>query len=265
MQSMVKQSDFRDLDIGFYTENPVAKHIVQKLHELEIQRVAALTPEHKLVLTNSTKGIALLSRSKALPGEMRLDFAGGVAEYRRLQAEGQGQALAKAIGVRKLDKPTVIDATAGLGRDAFVLATLGCLVTLLERSRTLYFLLWDAAHRAAGHAVLAEWFELRFNLVYADALQYLDNLKAQQYPDVIYLDPMYPSRSKSALVKKELRFIRALVGDDMDSAALLSLALQRSKKRVVVKRPKSAELLPGPKPSHEITSKNTRYDIYQIP
>ncbi len=262
---MVKESNFRGFDIGFYTENPVAKHIVQKLHELEIQRIASLTSEHKLVLTNSVKGIALVSYSKELPGDMRLDFASGVAEYRRLQGEGQGQALAKAIGVRKLAKPTVIDATAGLGRDAFVLATLGCSVTLLERSRVMYFLLWDAAYRAAEHAALAEWFNYRFNLIYADALQFLDNLKASQYPDVIYLDPMYPSRSKSALVKKELRFIRALVGDDMDSAALLSLALQRSKKRVVVKRPKSADLLPGPKPSYEIASKNTRYDIYQIP
>ncbi len=261
---MKQDSDFRDLKINFYSESSVNKHIVHKLKELEIQIINSLKSSDKLILTHSEFGVSLISQAQGLPGEMCLDFTRGVSEYRRLQGEGQGQTLAKAVGVRKLDKPTVIDATAGLGRDAFVLATLGCTVTLIERSRVMYFLLWDAANRAIEYEALSDWFSLRFNVVYADAIEYLTGLQSIDYPEVIYLDPMYPARSKSALVKKELRFIRAMVGDDLDSAALLNMALQRSQKRVVVKRPKSADLLPGPKPSYAIASKNTRYDIYQI-
>ena len=91
---------------------------------------------------------------------------------------------------------------------------------------------------------------------------FLTDLPEPNWPDVIYLDPMYPSRDKSALVKKDMQILHQLVGHDATGAELLSIAVQRAKKRVVVKRPKGAPLLNTLKPVAEVVSKNTRYDIY---
>jgi 16S rRNA (guanine1516-N2)-methyltransferase len=99
-------------------------------------------------------------------------------------------------------------------------------------------------------------------LVHADSKIYFQQPAEADRPDVVYLDPMYPHRSKSALVKKEMRYARAIVGDDEEAPALLATALKTAKERVVVKRPRSAKPLAGPKPTVAIESKNTRYDIY---
>jgi 16S rRNA (guanine1516-N2)-methyltransferase len=102
------------------------------------------------------------------------------------------------------------------------------------------------------------------HVVHADSKEYLRTLPPQHRPDVIYLDPMYPHRDKSALVKKEMRYARALVGEDTDAGELLDIALKTARRRVAVKRPKSAAPLPGPQPAAEIASTNTRYDIYTV-
>jgi 16S rRNA (guanine1516-N2)-methyltransferase len=67
-------------------------------------------------------------------GAVYVDFVEGKARHRRQFGGGKGQDIAKAIGLHKFKNPRVIDATAGLGREAFVLASLGCHLTLLERS-----------------------------------------------------------------------------------------------------------------------------------
>jgi len=81
-------------------------------------------------------------------------------------------------------------------------------------------------------------------------------------PQGIYLDPMFPHRDKSALVKKEMRVFRPLVGDDLDAPALLEAALALATHRVVVKRPRKAPIIEGGKPSHSLEGKSSRYDIY---
>ncbi|MBF3116629.1 class I SAM-dependent methyltransferase, partial [Pseudomonas aeruginosa] len=81
-------------------------------------------------------------------------------------------------------------------------------------------------------------------------------------PQVIYLDPMFPHRDKSALVKKEMRLFRPLVGDDLDAPALLQAALALASHRVVVKRPRKAPIIEGPKPGYSLEGKSSRYDIY---
>ena len=106
---------------------------------------------------------------------------------------------------------------------------------------------------------------IQLQLVHANAIGWLQNQAKQaahHRPEVVYLDPMYPHRSKSALVKKEMRALRALVGDDEDASLLLQAARQCALKRVVVKRPKGAPLIDDTKPSGNVQSKNTRYDIY---
>ncbi len=200
-------------------------------------------------------------------GELNLsihaDFHGPTVTYRRKKGGGRGQMIAKAVGLKSGVTPTVLDCTAGLGGDAFVLAGLGCQVTMLERVPEVRALLADAleqAHRQ-GDPELDEVLD-RMTLLETDAVAYLAAIEATSRPDVIYLDPMFPERSKSALVKKEMRLFHRLVGADSDAAALLEAALPVARKRVVVKRPRIAPALPGPKPSHTLEGKSNRYDIY---
>lgn len=161
--------------------------------------------------------------------------------------------------------PTVVDATAGLGRDAFVLANLGAQVTMVERSPILATLLEDGLNRLAADTARSDSDTIQLQLTHANAIEWLrQQAETEHRPEVVYLDPMYPHRSKSALVKKEMRALRALVGDDDDSALLLQAARQCALNRVVVKRPKGAPLIDTSKPSGNVQSKNTRYDIYAV-
>lgn len=197
------------------------------------------------------------------PGAVFVDYCTGRSDHRRRHGGGKNQPLARAAGLGKLSAPHVLDATAGLGRDAFVLASLGCRVTLVERAAAFAALLEDGIERALLDAEVRPIAE-RMLLIHADSKDYLRQLLPGNRPDVIYLDPMYPHREKSALVKKEMRYARALVGDDMDAGELLSIALASARHRVAVKRPAGAPPLPGPRPAAEITSANTRYDIYTV-
>ena len=153
----------------------------------------------------------------------------------------------------------IVDATAGLGRDAFLLATLGAEVTLIERAPAVHALLFDAiaalAASSPAHAVIAA----RMRLVAGDARELLPRLAA----DVVTVDPMHPARRGSALVKAEMRRLRALVGDDPDSAALIAAALASCAPRVVLKWPLRAPPPAGvPAPSHSLQGKTVRYDVF---
>jgi 16S rRNA (guanine1516-N2)-methyltransferase len=197
--------------------------------------------------------------SRDLP--LSLHFSEGTLAHRRKYGGGRKQPLARAIGIKPGHCPSVVDATAGLARDAFVLACLGCRVHMLERSPVIAALVEDGLRRARQEPETAAILSGKLQLSTGDARQLLTAIDAADR-EVIYLDPMYPPRSKSALVKKEMRILRALVGDDSDTTQLLEIALQQARKRVVVKRPRLAEPLQGPPPSTTVQSKNTRYDIY---
>lgn len=192
------------------------------------------------------------------PGPLFVDFAEGKAEYRRLHGGGRSQPLARAVGLKKNRCPLVLDATAGLGRDAFVLASLGCTVSMLERSAILHALLEDGLTRAKKDASIHE-IMARMTLRHADALRMQCG---DEIPDVIYLDPMYPHRNKSSLVKKEMLLTRMLVGADEDADSLLDWAFSCRPGRVVVKRPKGAPFLGNKKPPLSIKNKNSRFDVY---
>ena len=198
-----------------------------------------------------------------------VDFVSGKNAYRRLHGGGRRQLLARAIGLKPGYNPFVIDATAGFGEDAFVMAYLGCEVVMLERSPMMGALLEDGLRRAN---LDPEFSQLKWSLDRTDALIYLTNLLknkklegvVQSQPDVIYLDPMFPHRERSALVKKDMRVLRELVGDDHDAHELLKLALEIAKKRVVVKRPRIAPAIEGIKPSLVMQGQRNRYDVYFI-
>jgi len=195
-----------------------------------------------------------------------IDFLKGTLAHRQQFGGGRGQAIAKAIGMKSGVTPSVLDTTAGMAGDAFVLATLGCSITLLERSPIIFALIEDAVQRASLNQSFAKILEQGFVIVNRDAREYIREQIAAgtRQPDVIYIDPMYPHKKKSALVKKDMQILQRLHGSDDDAGELLNIALSYARKRVVVKRPIQAKTISEKKPSTNIKSKKTRYDIYTI-
>ena len=219
-----------------------------------------------LVLTSERLELRKVDEPKL--GAIFVDLVGGAVGHRRKFGGGKGQAIAKAAGLNKGATPTILDGTAGLGRDAFVLASLGCKVQMVERHPVVAALLDDGLQRAQQDPDIGGWVTERMKLIHASSHDALDKLSDDPnfaQPDVVYLDPMYPhpeNKKKSALVKKEMRVFQSLVGADMDADALLQPALKLASKRVVVKRPDYAAWLGEQKPSMAIETKKNRFDVY---
>lgn len=204
---------------------------------------------------------------------IHIDFISGDLAHRQKYGGGRGQSIAKAIGLKQgIPPPSVLDATAGLAKDAYVLACLGCSMTLVERSPIIVELIKDAIHRAEEDEHFKTVLEKGFEVINQSSIDYLTELSNKEtledtdseviYPDVVYLDPMYPDKKKSASVKKNMQILQKLLGKDEDTQELLKAALNVAKKRVVVKRPKGAENLSELKPTYTVESKKTRYDVY---
>jgi 16S rRNA (guanine1516-N2)-methyltransferase len=209
------------------------------------------------------QGLGLQMTGKGAPGPVRAEFVTGKMGYRREHGGGAGQLVAKAVGLQKTRAALhIVDATAGLGQDAFVLASLGCTVTLFERNPVIHALLADGLARAALNVDCAAIVE-RMRLLEGSSIEWLAR-SGTEAADVVYLDPMFPHRDKSALVKKEMQVFRTIVGDDEDSAQLLAAALERARYRVVVKRPRKASAIEGAEPTTRIEGKSSRYDVYAI-
>lgn len=183
-------------------------------------------------------------------------------EVRRRIAGGKRQLLGKAVGLQRHPQPRLLDATGGLGRDAFVLAALGAHVTVAERHPTLAALLADARRRALADPLAAEAAG-RLEITCADARILMAPAPAPRF-DVIYLDPMYPERGKAALARKELQLLRELTGGDADAAELLAPALANASRRVVVKRPVKAPALDHREPNLAFAGSQARFDVYLI-
>lgn len=207
-------------------------------------------------------GLCLQELGPGAPGPVLVDFVGGALAHRRRQGGGSGQMIAKAVGIQPGIRPDVLDATAGLGRDAFVLAQLGCAVSLIERQPVIAALLADGLRRARLDEEVAP-IVARMQLMQGDAIALMQGWSAPP-PQVIYLDPMFPHRDKSSLVKKEMLLLRPLVGDDLDAPALLAAALGLATHRVVVKRPRKAPNVDARTPGYVLEGKSSRFDIYPI-
>ncbi|AXQ29183.1 16S rRNA methyltransferase [Solimonas sp. K1W22B-7] len=181
----------------------------------------------------------------------------GSAELRRRIAGGRKQLLARAVGLARKPDLELLDATGGLGRDAFTLAALGARVTLLERQPQIAALLADAHRRALADPDLAA-VAARIELRSAEAA---DVLRDGRW-DSIYLDPMYPHSGKTALPQKEMQIFRDLAGTDADADGLLEPALAAARLRVVVKRPLKAPWLASRKPGLDFRGTQARFDVY---
>nr|WP_284047465.1 class I SAM-dependent methyltransferase [Guyparkeria hydrothermalis] len=170
-------------------------------------------------------------------------------------------ALARATGWKGGFRPPVIDLTAGLGRDAWALAAGGCRVVAVERHPVVHCLLADALARAADDPALAD-VAARITLVAGDVLSEEPPDVSASSETVWYLDPMFPERKKSALVKKPMRIFHHLVGEDADSVALFAWARRQPGTRWVVKRPPGAPTIDATAPDIDYRSGRLRFDVY---
>lgn len=216
-----------------------------------------------LILEVKDAGLQIQPCGKGAPGPTLVDFLSGSVAHRRQFGGGKGQMIAKAVGVKGSIKPAILDATAGLGKDSFVLATLGCSVTMLERSPIIHALLQDGLERANTDPDVGP-IVAQMNLHNTNSIEWMQENKNMAGFQVVYLDPMFPHNDKSALVKKEMRAFRPVVGDDLDADQLLDAALEIAENRVVVKRPRKAPYLANRKPSLQFEGKSSRYDVYPL-
>ena len=214
----------------------------------------------EFLLTLTPDRLELRETRRGASRPIYVDFVAGAVGFRRVSGRTRRQPIAQAVGLRN-GPVSLVDATAGLGRDSFLLACLGCTVTAIERSPVLAALVRDGIARAGGHSPKLDEVLARLRLIEGDARDVLRTMTGASAPDTIYIDPMYPPSKKSALVKKEMRICRRLVGDDPDAGELFDLARQVAKKRVVVKRQLHA---PPLRPDPDTTRRGTRvrYDVY---
>lgn len=198
-----------------------------------------------------------------MPKLPEIDFLSAKLQHRLKTLSLKKEMLARALGLKTNVSKKIIDATAGLGRDSFILAALGFEVTLIERSPIIFPSLEKALKIAKSHEKTAAIIQ-RMHLIHADSISWLKQLKKNDYPDLIYIDPMFPEKKKSALPKKDMQLFQEIVGEDADAELLLKTALTHAKERVVVKRPRLAEPLGNIEPSFSLTGSSSRFDAYLI-
>ena len=230
--------------------------------EQGLSRVAdreALPPEH-FALAIEARGVALFPPADR-PDLGHLPLVIDFAERAYARPLTRKDALARATGWKGGYRPPVIDLTAGLGRDAWALAAGGCAVTAVERHPVVHCLLADALARAAADPALAD-VASRITLVGGDVLADSPPSLPVSAETVWYLDPMFPERRKSALVKKPMRIFHHLVGEDADATALFAWARRQEGARWVVKRPPGAPTIDEASPDIEYRSGRLRFDCY---
>ncbi|MEX0618772.1 MAG: class I SAM-dependent methyltransferase [Pseudohongiellaceae bacterium] len=252
-----------------------ARSLAESLSAELVADDSELAPGTAFVLQYDDTGLGLRMTARHAPGKVRVDFTSPQLSYRVADAVRK-QAIARAVGIKPGMTPSVIDATAGFGKDAFLLSALGCPVLMIERSPIVYALLQDGLQRALtvdddalsrGNTVeAARRLSLRQGV--------FEKLgRAGLRADVVYLDPMFPPRAKTARVKKDLYVLQQFLGHEPVSPDLLSTALRLAGRRVVVKRPRLAEPLCATNPSassvfgsrspdFSLTGKTSRYDVY---
>ena len=220
-------------------------------------------PRFRLIQQDS--GFELIDSHQA-PLALRIDFGSSKLQHRATRG-GKKELLLRAVDA----KPglRVMDCTAGLGTDSFLLANAGCIVTMLERSKILSILLRGALQANVSQEIQPTL--SRMHLIEADAKDVLFKMseagstgegRGDTLPDVILIDPMFPSRRKQALVNGSMQMLQNFVGKDQDATELLGLAIQTGCSKVVVKRPMNGGELDKFKPSYQYVAKANRFDVF---
>jgi 16S rRNA (guanine1516-N2)-methyltransferase len=256
----------------------ISKQLSQELEIPLVDSLDCLTEQNAIfdtfenIASNNIQQLTLHLLLENKPSLLKFDLAQGEVALRANKVSKSNEVIAKAIGCKSHYRPNVLDATAGMGRDSLMMAMLGCNVIMQERNFAIYHLLNNALLRLKNSGEFKAEIVERLSLQNQNSIDKMANLNNV---DVIYLDPMFPNRKKSALVKKEMRLFKLIAGEDEDADQLLLSSLSSGAKRVVVKRPKGAPVLCHDlsahdlanhsskiKPSHEIVAKKFRYDIY---
>jgi 16S rRNA (guanine1516-N2)-methyltransferase len=248
-------------EVVLFSVDPQTICEIEELAQRFQLRVVKNYPANQPVLVLNNDRLELhLPDTKVKP--LYVDFTEQAVQKRLHQSRGRTEMIARAVGIKGTYRPRVIDATAGLGADGVVLAHLGCFVQMVERSPVIFMLLENGFKRAERHKF--EWLS-RITVIFDDAKHFLHlNIENAEPIDVVYLDPMFPERVKSALVKKEMRILKQLVGEDPDADELFELAKHCANKRVVIKRPKLAKPLANQPPSFSFKAKACRFDVYDL-
>jgi 16S rRNA (guanine1516-N2)-methyltransferase len=168
--------------------------------------------------------------------------------------------LTRACGVNNKDKTNILDCTAGLLKDSFILANHNCNITAIEKNQTIYKLVQNGIERG----LKIEKIKLilsKINFLFMDSIDFLENCSDKF--DCIYLDPMFEKSNKTRLVKKDMQIFHTLTSNS-DNEKLFSLAIAKSKKRVVVKRALHGDLLVNKKPNFQIRGNTIRFDVYIV-
>ena len=211
-----------------------------------------------VVLVMDREGLSLCGDGMRLRG----DFTGLLPRIRRENLFREPLVKAARIKGEKKER-TAVDATAGLGEDAFLLAAAGWRITMFEKDPVIAALLRDALDRAERDSALAPVVS-RLSLREEDSLPYLRSIRAdgKERPDLILLDPMFPGRTKSGLVRKKFQLLHLLERPCGNEEELLMGAVKANPLKIVVKRPAKGPYLAGRKADYSLEGSRIRYDCY---
>ncbi|MCR4895735.1 MAG: class I SAM-dependent methyltransferase [Lachnospiraceae bacterium] len=215
-----------------------------------------LSDSTKPILIETPEGLTLQKGELSLCADLR-------SMIPRIRGEmWRHEPLAKAASLKGLRPPMLaVDATAGLGEDALILAAIGYHVILFEQDPQIHALLEDALRRAAADPILAEPVA-RMELRKGDSTLALPVLSEK--PDLVYLDPMFPARQKSGLIKKKFQLLQLLEAPCADEEALLNAAFAAGPRRIVIKRPAKGPFLAQKKPEFTYSGSSIRYDCFSV-
>lgn len=226
----------------------------QYIEDIELCR--ACKTKSPLVITIEDNIISVVTVADMKMKPVFVDFVNGKLDHRRKFVNGKEFVVKACFGKKK--NPVIFDATAGLARDAFILACNGAQVHMFERNPIVRLLLKNGIERAVNSETdISEL--IRNNLILEDK-HTIYEYDGELNPDVVYIDPMYPEKVKSALVKKDMQVFHELVGQDDDVMQLFQRAKEITNLKVVMKNPKWAP--PLDVVSSNVLSKGHRFDIY---
>ena len=209
----------------------------------------------ELTLLIDSSGVTLTGYGLSFRGDFEEQMLRRITDG-RLQHE-------MLVHIAKTDKPhpTAVDATAGMGEDAILLAASGYDVTMYEQNPVIAALLKDALRRAKKNPALRDTVE-RMHLVEGNSIELMP--QQANKPDLIYLDPMFPARQKSGLINKKLQLIQKLEHPCVEEEALLGAAFSAQPQKIIVKRPLKGACLAGREPNYTVKGKAIRYDCFVL-
>lgn len=251
-----------------FAEEKLCTHAVSKIPEEIFENTVseafyeAETLKSTPVLSIDSDGISLEIDNQKIRGDFTKEI-NRINNPSRLNAE----LLIKASKLKSKpgDILTALDATAGLGEDSLLLAAYGYKVTMFERDPVIGLLLFDALRRAGGIPALKE-ISSRMELRFENSIEFMNHMEktSKTSPDIILLDPMFPERKKSGLIKKKFQVLHSLEKPCDDEKELLEAARHCHPKRIIIKRPAKGPYLAGEKPSYFIKGDAIRYDCITL-